>query len=307
MAIALLAPDRDLCGLVKALNAIDPELDLRQWPDLGDLSQIQFAVCWHPPKGILAQLPALKAATSLGAGADALLSDPTLPKKLNIGRLSGPQLSADMSRWLVARVFAHWYQLDRFADQQRDRAWQPWAPSRAPHVGILGMGVLGRHVARAFQALDITVSGWNRSGTGPVDVHMYRGQEELLGLAGQVDYLICLLPLTAETRHILNHQLFAAMRPDAVLINVGRGQHLVEADLIEALNQQQLALAILDVFDREPLPADHPFWTHPSVVVSPHCAALSQDQEVAELILESYQRVKAGQTPLGLVNRQSGY
>ena len=136
---------------------------------------------------------------------------------------------------------------------------------------------------------------------------MYTGRDGLMDLAGRVDYLICMLPLTAETRGLLDRNLFAAMRPDSTLVNVGRGGHLVEDDLLGALETGRPSHACLDVFSEEPLPADHPFWDHPAITFSPHCASYTLPAEAAERMLESYRRVRRGEPPLGQVDRRRGY
>jgi len=307
MGILLLAPDRDLRGLVQQLHRQSPDLALHVWPDARPSDEIDFALCWNPPAGVLRQFPSLKAVTSLGAGVDALLDPDIAPAHLPIGRISGPDLAGDMARWLIAQVTSHWLKLDQFRDQQAKKRWQGWAPADVPRIGLLGMGVIGQTCAGHFQALGMQVEGWSRSGRGPANVRMHRDHQGLLDLAARADYLICLLPLTEATRDILDRRVFEAMPPESVLINVGRGQHLVEADLLSALDNGQLALAILDVFRQEPLPTDHPFWTHPKIRISPHCAAVSRDREVARLLLESHQRVRDGQPPLGAIDRDAGY
>ncbi|AKS42327.1 2-hydroxyacid dehydrogenase [Wenzhouxiangella marina] len=307
MAILLLAPGRDCSDIIEAARGLDPSIELRCWPDIGDPSEIDFAVTWRHPAGSLAHLPALKAVSSLGAGAEQLLSDPDLPSRLPIGRLAGPELARDMAFWLVAWISHCWQGLEQIRKQQAAREWLPVAPERPPTVGLLGMGCMGQAAARALQGLGADVRGWSLSGRGPDGVSMHHGQSGLATLAGQVDFLVCLLPLTPATRGLLDRHLFARMRPDAVLINAGRGEHLVEADLLEGLDRGRPGLAVLDVFEQEPLPPDHPFWAHPSIRISPHCAALSRPREVAELMLESYRRVQRGEAPLGLVDRERAY
>ncbi len=307
MAILLAAPDRNISKLSRRVQVLAPELDVRTYPDSGDLSEIVFAVLWKHPPGLLASLSGLKAVTSLGAGVEHLLADPDLPAGLPVGRLVGPRLAADMAAYLIAQVLWHWKGLNRFSELQRQRQWEPYSPHSLPTIGLLGTGQLGRAAARAFQALDLPVAGWSRSGTGPDSVAMHSGPDGLVELAEQSDYLICLLPLTERTRGILNADLFRTMKPEAVLINVGRGEHLIESDLIPALNAGRPALAILDVFQTEPLPADHPFWKHPKIRITPHCSAITRTDEAAELIIKSYRRVLAGGDPPGKVTRKLGY
>ena len=307
MAILLAAPGRDTAPLVAAIAQIDPEVDLRVWPDLGDPQDIEFAVLWQHPRGLLATLPRLRAVSSLGAGVEHLLTDADLPSGLPVGRLAGARLAADMATYLIGQVLAHWRDFQHFTASQISHAWAPWAPDKIPLIGLLGTGQMGAAAARAFQALALPVEGWNHSGATAADIHIHTGQAGLLDLVERADYLLCLLPLTVETRGILGSNLFKVMKPDSVLINVARGQHLVEADLLEALARGAPGLAILDVFSEEPLPPQHPFWSHPRIRITPHCASITRDREAAELMLESYRRVQARAMPLGLVDRRLGY
>lgn len=315
MALLIAAPDRDCAALVAEARHRAPDLDLRLWPDLGHRTDIDFAVLWKHPPGLLGMLPGLRAVSSLGAGIEHLLDDPDLPEELPVGRLSGPRLAADMAAWLVARVIAHWRDFDRFRTLQRRQRWEPWAPSRPPRVGLLGTGRMGRAAARAFKALEIPVTGYRLGRDRAVeadaplltDCEVVTGRAALLELAGQVDYLICLLPLTKATRGLLDSDLFGAMRRGSVLINVGRGAHLDEAALIAALERERPAAALLDVFDDEPLPPGHAFWGHPRISITPHCAALTSDSEAAALLVKSYRRVRSGRPPLGPVDRRAGY
>lgn len=307
MALLIATPGRDVAVLVDHLQRLEPALDLRVWPDCGRLEDIEFAVLWQQPPGLLAALPALKAVSSLGAGVEHVLADPDLPMDVPVGRLAGPRLGADMAAYLVAQVVSHWRRLAQFSALQANTCWEPWAPESVPLVGLLGTGAMGSAVVRAFQALSIPVAGWNRSGAAQDDIPMHQGADGLMVLAGLADYLICLLPLTPATRGILDADLFARMKPDSVLINVARGAHLDEMALLAALERGRPGLALLDVFQQEPLPPEHPFWQHPRVRITPHCASLTCMREAAELILESYGRVRAGQSPLGLVKRQQGY
>lgn len=307
MAVVLAAPGRDLAGLADEIRRREPELDLRLWPELGAAGEIRLAVVWQQPPGFFQALTELAAVCSLGAGVEHLLADPELPPQLPVGRLAGPRLAADMAAYLVAQVFTHWRRLPGLVDAQARRQWAPWAPSRPPRVGLLGTGKMASPVIRAFQALETPLRAFNRSGAGPAGIRTESGREGLLALATWSDYLICLLPLTGRTRGILDGELFASMRPGSVVINVGRGAHLVEGDLLTALKAGRPGSAILDVFSAEPLPPGHPFWTHPAVQVTPHCASLTADSEAADLIIENYRRVTSGQRPLDEVDRSRGY
>jgi glyoxylate/hydroxypyruvate reductase A len=307
MTVLLATPGRDSTGLAAALRRQAPSLDVRLWPDTGSLSDIRFAVCWQQPRGLLRQLVNLQAVCSLGAGVEHVLADPDLPADMPVGRLAGQRLASDMAVYLLAQVLGHWRGLASFRDHQGRHEWRPWAPPNPPRIGLLGTGHMATAAAQAFQSLDFQMRAFNRSGRALGTIEIESGREGLLALAQWSDYLICLLPLTELTRGILSAELFAHMRRGSVLINVGRGAHLVESDLLAALEQNRPGSAILDVFDQEPLPSQHPFWDHPKIQITPHCASVTSDDEAAGLIIESYRRVAAGQAPLDAVNRSLGY
>lgn len=307
MALLIATPDRDSGELARHIRARDPEIDLRIWPHLGDPEDIEFVVAWKPPDDLFQRLPNLKAVSSLGAGVDALVANPRIPADVDIGRLAGPRLAANMAAYLVAMVVARWKRLPQFIEDQKHSRWRQWAPESPPTVGLLGMGNMGRRAAAAFAPVGFPLRGYSNSGRGPDGVTMHSGAAGLLEIAGACDYLINLLPLTAETRDILDGSLFETMPEGSTLINVGRGEHLVEDDLIEALRNDRPACAVLDVFRDEPLPGGHPFWTHPRILITPHCASITLTVEAAALAAESYRRVLNGERPLGAVDRERGY
>jgi len=307
VALLIATPDRDSAELARQIREQDPDIDLRIWPNPGRRADIRFALVWKPPQGLFERLPALDAVSSLGAGVDALIDNPDIPNHVAIGRLAGPRLAANMATYLVAVVIARWKRLQNFVEDQRARRWNQWAPEHPPVVGLLGTGEMGRRSAAAFAELEFPLHGYSRSGRGPAGVTMHSGTQGLHEIAQASDFLINLLPLTADTRDILNASLFARMRKGSMLINVGRGEHLVDDDLLAALDHGRPGCAVLDVFREEPLPGDHPFWDHPGILITPHCASITLKLEAAELAVESYRRVLAGKSPLGWVDRRRGY
>lgn len=307
MALLIATPGRDATGLARHIRDRDPGIDLRIWPDLGDVSEVIFVLAWKPPDELFQQLPNLRAVSSLGAGVDGLIDNPAIPDAVAIGRLAGPRLAADMAAYLVALVAADWKRLPGFVEDQKAGHWNQWAPESPPTVGLLGTGQMGQRSAAAFAELGFRLHGYSRSGRGPENMTMHTGAEGLNEIANVSDYLINLLPLTPDTRDILDANLFAQMREGSMLINVGRGEHLVDEDLLEALEAGCPGRAVLDVFRQEPLPEDHPFWKHPRVFVTPHCASITLTVEAAELAVESYRRVQAGKPPLRCVDRDRGY
>lgn len=307
MALLIATPGRDSRALCAAIRQHAPEIDLRLWPDLGNPAEIRFVLAWNPPPGLFAELPNLLAVSSLGAGVDGLIDRPDLKSDIPLGRLAGPRLAADLAAYLVAVTVAHWKRLDRAHTDQTARRWQPHTPTAAPIIGLLGTGVMGGKAASAFTALDLEVIGWNRSGDRAANLEIHAGPDGLHRVAARADVLINLLPLTTATRDILDAKLFRQMRPGSILINVGRGAHLNEPELLAALDQDRPGHAVLDVFNTEPLPQTHPFWRHPKIWITPHCAALTTTDEAARLAVQSYHRVISGNPPLGRVDRSSGY
>jgi glyoxylate/hydroxypyruvate reductase A len=273
-----------------------PGRELRYWPEIGDKAEIDYALVWYPDPGLLASLPNLKLVFGLGAGVDHLLRDPHLPKHLPLVRLVDPHMSDAMSEYVVLNVLRlHRQDLDYMA-QQREARWEEREQKNAADrpVGILGFGTLGQHAAHKLKGLGFDVAGWSRSPKNIPGFTTYAGPDGLDTLLRRSEIVVCLLPLTEETSAILNAATFARMPRGAAIVNAGRGGHLVEGDLIPALDSGQLSGAVLDVFREEPLAADHPFWRHPRIVVTPHVAAETHPQTAALIIRDTIERYEKG-------------
>ena len=291
------------------LSRLTHELDVRVWPEIGDPTEIDYALVWRPETGFLASLPSLKLILSLGAGVDHLLGDPQLPRHIPIVRLVDPHMTDAMSEYVVLQVLRlHRRDLD-YRAQQEAGVWreldQPNPVDR--RVGILGLGELGQDAAKKLKALGFDVAGWSRSEKAVTGVRSYAGAAGLAPLLGRSDIIVCLLPLTAETEGILNSSTLALLPKGAALVNAARGAHLVEEDLLAALASGQISAAVLDVFREEPLPVDHPFWHHPRVVVTPHIAAFTNPATAAPIILDNIRRFKEGRPLLNRVDPARGY
>jgi glyoxylate/hydroxypyruvate reductase A len=291
------------------LAELMPEHEFRFWPEIGDPAGIEYAMVWQPPPGLLASLPNLKLICGLGAGIDHLLRDPELPRQVPIMRLVDPYMTDAMSEYVVLSVLRlHRQDLD-YLTQQRGRIWEERDQKNACErpVGILGFGTLGQAAGRKLQALGFPVAGWSRSATEIAGFKTYAGADGLAAIAAESEILVCLLPLTAATEGILDASLFARLPRGAGLVNAGRGGHLVEADLIPALDDGQLSGAVLDVFRDEPLSPGHPFWTHPRIIVTPHIAAETHPPTAAAIIGDAIRRFAAGEPILNLVDLANGY
>lgn len=273
-----------------------------------DRDAVEIAFVANPPHGTLAHYRNLRFVQSLWAGVDRLLSDPALPD-VPIARLVDPDLTQAMVETVVAHVTALHRQAPAYARQQARREWKQRAQplARECRVGILGFGELGAAAARALAALSFPVSGWSRSPRSVDGVACLSGDQGIEHLLAQADILVNLLPLTPETTGFLDRDLFAHLPQGARLVNVARGAHLVEDDLLAALDAGQLEHAILDVFHEEPLPSDHPFWTHERINVFPHVAAYSAPESAARIAAGNVAAFRAGQPVAGLVDRERGY
>ena len=291
------------------LAALLPEHEVRCFPEVGDKAAIEYALVWQPPPGLLASLPNLKLIFGLGAGIDHLLRDPELPRHVPIVRLVDPYMTDAMSEYIALSVLRlHRQDLDYLA-QQRTGAWEEREQKNAAErpVGILGFGTLGQDAGRKLKALGFPVAGWSRSAKAIDGFETFAGPDGLDGLLARSEILVCLLPLTANTAGILNKSNFARLPRGAGIVNAGRGGHLVEADLVPALDSGQLSGAVLDVFREEPLPPNHPFWRHPRILVTPHIAAETHPPTAAGIIGNAIRRFEAGLPVANVVDLSRGY
>jgi glyoxylate/hydroxypyruvate reductase A len=291
------------------LGALLPDHEVRFFPEVGDKAAIEYALVWQPPSGLLASLPNLKLIFGLGAGIDHLLRDPELPRHVPIVRLVDPYMTDAMSEYVSLSVLRlHRQDLD-YLGQQRAQVWEEREQKNAAErpVAILGFGTLGQDAGRKLKALGFPVAGWSRSAKAVDGFETFSGRAGLDALLARSEILVCLLPLTTETAGILNAGNFALLPRGAGIVNAGRGGHLVEQDLIPALDSGQLSGAALDVFREEPLPRDHPFWRHPRIFVTPHVAAETHPPTAAPIISEAIRRFEAGLPVPNIVDLTRGY
>jgi len=291
------------------LTRLTQELEVRVWPEIGNPAEIDYALVWRPEPGFLASLPNLKLILSLGAGVDHLLGDPQLPQHLPIVRLVDPHMTAAMSEYVVLQVLRLHRRDLEYRTQQQAVVWRELDQQNAVErrVGILGLGELGRDAAKKLRALGFDVAGWSRGERTVPGVASYAGANGLPQLLGRSEILVCLLPLTAETEGILNGSTLALLPKGAALVNAARGAHLVEEDLLAALASGQISAAVLDVFREEPLPAGHPFWRHPRVILTPHVAAFTNPATAAPIILDNIRRFEEGRPLLNRIDPARGY
>jgi glyoxylate/hydroxypyruvate reductase A len=276
-------------------------------------ADVHYAAVWKPGQGELAAFPNLRVIFNLGAGVDALMADLSLPK-VPLVRVAVGDLTGRMTEYVVLHVLMHHRQELYLRACQREKRWAPkfqW-PAGAISVGIMGLGTLGSNAAEALRRLGFRVSGWSRSPKRIDGIECFHGKTQLEPFLRRSDILVCLLPLTPDTRQILNRGVFLKLNRNSpmgapVLINAGRGGLQNEADILQCLDDGTLGAASLDVFANEPLPEDSPFWTHPNVVLTPHNAADTDPDEISKYVARQIERLEAGGALENIVDPARGY
>lgn len=285
-----------------------PDIDVRLWPDVGDPSQVRYFAAWQPPKNLHERFPHLEVIFATSAGVDQFALG-ELPEHINVVRMLDPGIAKGMVEYACFAVLSLHRQIPMYLQQQQARQWQEHElmPARRRRVGVMGLGNLGVSVLESLRPFGFELHGWARSQKHIDGVQCYAAEDHLQPFLNQCDILICLLPLTDDTRGILNARTFAAMPEGAQLINLGRGGHLVENDLLDALASGQLAHAIVDVLNDEPPALDHPFWHHPGIWMTPHIGANTSPDSAFEVLLANIRRHQRGEAMLGEIARDQGY
>lgn len=308
MSLLLVSKYRDLKPYKEALLNLDSNLDIDIWPGVKNPERVQFAVAWRHPSNLFEKFPNLKVISSLGAGVDHLLSDKTIPEHVQFTRIVAPSLSGQLADYVLTAVLNILRKSDQYLDQQRRAIWKPLETisKKEITVGVMGLGAIGRETAVRLRDNGFSVTGWAKSEKSIDGITCY-SKNQFGAFAAHTNIAICLLPLTAETEEILNLELFKSLKKPSYIINVARGNHLVEEDLIYALDTDLISHATLDVFSDEPLPESHPFWGRKKITITPHIASVTDPRESAELILENYKRMLSGMDLLHKVDRKEGY
>lgn len=289
----------------------DPAIEVVGWDAAhADPAGIGYALVWAPEAGRLAALFDLKLVISAGAGVDHILADPLLPATLPIARMVTGSTAAAMAEYVLTAALTLMRDVRGMYADQAQRRWR--TRDNPPgigqtRIGIMGLGQLGAHVARRLAQIGFDVAGWSRSPADLPGVTCMAGPAALPAFLARADILVCLLPATDATRGILRAETFAQLPRGASLINVGRGSHLVEADLLAALDAGQLKGAVLDVFDVEPLPAQSALWAHPGITITPHCAATPDRRERARKAADIIACWERGERPDLIYDRKRGY
>jgi len=285
-----------------------PDIEWRAWPDIGDPKDIRYLAAWQAPDDLETLLPNLQVLFALSAGVDQLDLD-RLPTTLPVVRLLDPSITRGMCEYASFAVLSLHRDMLRYRQQQMARCWQAHLlqPAAKRRVGVMGLGTQAQQILATLQTFGFDLSGWARSKHHIAGVECFAGAEQLPAFLGQCDIVVCVLPLTEQTKGILNRQLFQHLPKGAALVNMGRGGHLIEEDLLEALASGQLNAAVLDVLEQEPAAPDHPFWHHPQILLTPHIAAMTQPESAFRVLLENIRRHQRGESMLGQVDRKRSY
>ncbi|SCX77925.1 glyoxylate/hydroxypyruvate reductase A [Pseudomonas sp. NFACC37-1] len=285
-----------------------PDIEWRAWPDIGDPKDIRYLAAWQAPNDLETLLPNLEVLFALSAGVDQLDLD-RLPTSLPVVRLLDPGITRGMCEYASFAVLSLHRDMLRYRQQQIARCWQAHLlqPAAQRRVGVMGLGMQAQQILATLQTFGFALSGWARSEHRIAGVDCFAGDEQLPAFLGQCDIVLCVLPLTEQTRGILNRQLFHHLPKGAALVNMGRGGHLIEEDLLEALASGQLSAAVLDVLQQEPAAPDHPFWQHPQILLTPHIAAMTQPESAFGVLLDNIRRHQRGESMLGQIDPQRRY
>jgi len=306
MSIAIVSPGKDPKPWLEALRQVDSSLDIQVYPQIEDLEKVEMALVWQHPPGFLRNFPHLKLISSLGAGVDHILSDFEIPHHLPIVRIVDEKLTWSMTNYVLMGVLNFHRQLYRYQKDKDNGIWDMSNPEISIKVGIMGVGALGGDVVDKLMYLGFEVCGYGLNDKKSLSFP-YFAKHQLDDFLSDINVLVCMLPLTSETEGILNITLFQKCNPGTYLINVARGKHLIEEDLIPAFEEGYLSGAMLDVFRVEPLPRTHAFWSDSRIQLTPHIASVTNPKAAAPQIVENYKRLTNGLPLQHQINRVKEY
>lgn len=286
-----------------------PNTEVTIYPDVKNPLDITFIVAWRPEPDVFTQFPNAKVVQSLGAGVKHLLKTNAVERDLTITRMVDQRLAEDMWEFVLTSIMMHLRKMPTYFQQQKQRKWKQYfyKSIKDTSVAVLGLGQIGGFVAAKLAETGFKVKGWANSTKNIDGVESFVGKEQLANCLAEVDVLVSILPMTEATEGILNKTTLGYLKKGAYLINTGRGGHQVEADLIALLENGHLSGALLDVFATEPLPENHPFWDTPNLTITPHVASLTNVHSAADVIVENYKRMLAGEALLNVVSVEKGY
>ncbi|SMD44677.1 glyoxylate/hydroxypyruvate reductase A [Aquiflexum balticum DSM 16537] len=306
MGIAIISPGREVKKWKENFYVLDKSIRVQVYPEISDKEAVEAVLLWQHPKGILNQFPNLKLICSMGAGVDHILSDQSIPSHIPIVRIVDEKLTYSMTNYALMGILNYHRQIFRYQLNQKKKIWDMSNPEIDIHVGVMGVGALGGDLVDKLLYMGIPVSGYGNSPKSGLNFPYYFG-DQLNDFLAQVNVIVCMLPLTPQTENILNISLFENCNKGTYLINVARGRHLVEEDLLEALDKGYLSGALLDVYRKEPLPKDHPFWERNEITITPHIASVTNPDAAAPQIIDNYKRLKNSQPLINQINLTLGY
>jgi glyoxylate/hydroxypyruvate reductase len=294
-------------AIIAEMRRFKPDWLYESWPNE---SGADYAIVWKPPKALFDVNAKLRGAINFGAGVDAILSMDSVPAHVPIIRLEDAGMAQQMAEYVLYGVMHHHRHMQMYASQQRERVWlqhEDRTNLQRPVVGVMGLGEMGGYVARKIAAFGYDLRGWSKSRRTIDGVKCFAGSDEFDEFLRSTNVLVSILPLTDSTRGIVNTKALSILPRGSFLINAGRGAHMVEPDVLAALETGQLAGALLDVFATEPLPQDNALWSHPNVIVTPHIAATTPIRDACAQIVDKIERMERGEVVSGIVDRNIGY
>jgi len=309
MSILLIFENKDPKPWERYLKEKLNTTTIEVYPTIKAKSTVEFVICWKPKKNTLAQFSNLKVIQSVGTSIDHITNSQQLTKNVIVTRIVDSQLSNDMWEFLLATVLNQLKNFPLYTEHQKLKTWEQheYKSIKNTSISILGLGQIGSFVAEKFADIGFEVRGWSNSKKEIQNVKSFAGEEELDVFLEKCNFLINLLPLTKETEGILNKNMLQKLPKGTFLINVGRGEHLIEEDLIQLLDNSHLSGALLDVFREEPLPKNHPFWKHPKIIITPHIASLTNLESAANQVIKNYKRFVNNQELQHIVSLKKGY
>ncbi len=309
MAILIYANNRDITNWVDALKKEDKNIDIRIYPNIGNIDDIIFALTWPFPQGFFSEFKNLKTICSIGAGVNHILKDPTIKDYINIVKLVDKNLTQNMWEYCLGAVTYYTMQFNKYNELQNKKIWKEYIPNNFKNttIGIMGLGSIGKDIAIKFEQIGFKIKGYSNSKKDIPNIKTYCNDDLIEDFLDDIDILISILPLTSKTKYIFNNKFFKSMKKGSYFINVGRGEQVVENDLINNLNNNHLAGAFLDVFEQEPLEKNHPFWNHNKIFITPHIASITNPYSVASQIITNYYNTTNRYPLQNTINKKNGY
>lgn len=306
MSLAIICPGKNANPWIKVLKAQDPDLEVEVYPEIIDPDRVEVVMLWNHPEGILASFPNLKLISSMGAGVDHILRDKSVPENIPVVRIVDEKLTFSMTNYVIMGVLNFHRQIRRYQHDKKRKVWDMSNPEIDVKIGVMGVGALGGDVLDklSFMGFEVAGFGFSEKENFP---YPYFSKNQLNDFLRSVNVIVCLLPLTPDTEGILNIELFENCQKGTFLINVARGKHLVEEDLILALDNGYLSGALLDVFRTEPLPTDHAFWEDSRIQFTPHIASVTNPAAAAPQVVDNIHRIRTNKPLNNLVIRKRGY